>query len=299
MTRNITKSAAAERIHKLAAVARVVQRTKSAGCCGRKPSSKRKRRSFKRSSLNKEASRDFIRKVACAVSVIQRTRGLQKAAAGSWLTNPIAIGAGGGGILGGTLGLALGPKGQKFLSGLAGMGLGAGVGAGAGYGYTKLSPAKEKAPEVTIETPKETKQQEQKAKPAQKEKPAQKDKQAPSNKQAPKEDGSAFIGPRANGNAGTPGSIPIQGYESPNMAGEQARLLASPSIPDSIQLPDEDLDLFNQCNTEQGRIDVITGLYKDMAPQDVIKYAKDPDLFNREKPMLDLGYYTKDSRYAH
>ena len=168
MTRKITKSAAAERIHKLAAVARVVQRAKSAGCCGRKPSSKRKRRVFKRSSLSKEASRDLMYKMACAVAVIQRTRGLQKIAKETnseektpLYKNPIAIGTAGGGLIGGTLGAILGPKGQKFLSGLAGAGVGAAAGAGAGYGYTKLKkkPEEEKKKEEVVATPPATGQQ--------------------------------------------------------------------------------------------------------------------------------------------
>lgn len=166
MTRNTTKSAAAERIYKLAMAARAVQRIKNGGCCGRKPSSKRKRRAFKRSSLNKEASRDLMRKIACAVAVIQRTRGLQKTAGDTPIyKNPIAIGTAGGGLIGGTLGAILGPKGQKFLSGLAGAGIGAAAGAGAGYGYTKLKkkPEEEK-PEVekkeeVVATPTATGQQ--------------------------------------------------------------------------------------------------------------------------------------------
>ena len=157
MTRKITKSAAAERIHKLAMAARAVQRVKSGGCCGRKPSSKRKRRVFKRSSLNKEASRDLMRKMACAIAVIQRTRGLQKRAEDDtplW-KNPIAIGTAGGGLIGGTLGAVLGPRGQRFLSGLAGAGIGAAAGAGAGYGYTKLKkkPEEEKTEEERATTP--------------------------------------------------------------------------------------------------------------------------------------------------
>ena len=155
MTRNISKEAAAQRLYKLAAVARVIQRAKSAGCCGRKRSSG-KRRKVKRSSLNKEASRDLMRKIACAVAVIQRTRGLQKTAGDTPIyKNPIAIGGVGGGVLGGTLGAILGPKGQKFLSGLAGAGIGAGVGVGAGYGYTKLKkkPEEEKKEEVVAMTP--------------------------------------------------------------------------------------------------------------------------------------------------
>ena len=155
MTRNISKEAAAQRLYKLAAAARVIQRAKSAGCCGRKRSSG-KRRKVKRSSLNKEASRDLMRKIACAVAVIQRTRGLQKTAGDTPIyKNPIAIGGVGGGVLGGTLGAILGPKGQKFLSGLAGAGIGAGVGVGAGYGYTKLKkkPEEEKKEEVVAVTP--------------------------------------------------------------------------------------------------------------------------------------------------
>lgn len=155
MTRKITKSAAAERIHKLAMAARAVQRVKSGGCCGRKPSSKRKRRVFKRSSLNKEASRDFMRKMACAIAVIQRTRGLQKRAEDDTpiYKNPLFIGGAGGGLIGGTLGAILGPKGQKFLSGLAGAGIGTAAGVGAGYGYTKLKKPKEEKQEQAPQQP--------------------------------------------------------------------------------------------------------------------------------------------------
>lgn len=64
---------------------------------------------------------------------------------------------------------------------------------------------------------------------------------------------------------------------------------------DSIRLPDEWLDKFNALNTVEGRQDLLRGLYKDMAPQDVQKYADDPELFNKEKPMIDLGQYTHNS----